>query len=221
MSKDELRLLDFWASPFCMRVKIALSEKGVAYASQEEDLFGGKSDVLLKSNPIYEKVPVLLDNGKPIVESNNIVYYIDDKYPSPNPLLPSCAYGRSRARFWADFIDKKIFEGGMGIWKSKGEELEIAKKDFIEILKKLEGAMGDKDYFGGDNFGYVDVIAIAMTSWFHAYEVFGDFKVEQECPKFGCWMKRCLKRESVSSVLPDPEKIYQCVIMLRKMHGIE
>lgn len=109
----------------------------------------------------------------------------------------------------------------MCIWKSKGEELEIAKKDFIEILKKLEGAMGDKDFFGGDNFGYVDVIAIAMTSWFHAYEVFGDFKVEQECPKFGCWMKRCLERESVSSVLPDPEKIYQCVVMLRKMHGIE
>lgn len=118
-------------------------------------------------------------------------------------------------------FEVQIFEAGMGIWKSKGEELEIAKKDFMEILKKLEGAMGDKDYFGGDNFGYVDVIAIAMTSWFHAYEVFGDFKVEQECPKFGCWMKRCLKRESVSSVLPDPEKIYQCVVMLRKMHGVE
>ncbi|KAJ8545072.1 hypothetical protein K7X08_017655 [Anisodus acutangulus] len=200
MSKDELRLLDFWASPFCMRVKIGLAEKDVAYESQEEGLFGGKSDLLLKSNPIYEKVPVLLDNGKAIVESNNIVYYIDDKYPSPNTLLPS---------------------SGMGIWKSKGEELEIAKKDFIKILKKLEGAMGDKDYFGGDNFGYVDVIAIAMTSWFHAYDVFGGFKVEEECPKFGCWIKRCLKRESVSSVLPDPEKVYQCVVMLRKMHGIE
>lgn len=107
MSKDELLLLDFWGSPFCMRVKIALAEKGVAYECQEEDLFGGKSELLLKSNPIYEKVPVLLDNRKPIVESNNIVCYIDDKYPS-NPLLPSSPYERSRARFWADFIDKKV-----------------------------------------------------------------------------------------------------------------
>ncbi|XP_019267110.1 PREDICTED: probable glutathione S-transferase [Nicotiana attenuata] len=221
MAKEDLRLLDFWVSPFCMRVKIAFAEKGLAYDSQEEDLLGGKSELLLKTNPIYQKVPVLLDSGKPIVESSNIVYYIDEKFATQNPLLPSCAYGRSRARFWADFIDKKIYEAGMAIWRSKGEELEIAKNDFIDIVKKLEGALGDKDYFGGDNFGYVDVIAISMTSWFHAYEKFGGFKVEKECPKFDAWTKRCLKRESVARVFPDPEKVYEFVVMLRKMHGIE
>lgn len=107
MSKEDLLLLDFWVSPFCMRVKIALAEKGLNYESKEEDLFGGKSELLLKSNPVYQKVPVLLHNGKPLNESAIIVGYIDEKWPSP-PLLPACAYGRSQARFWADYIDKKV-----------------------------------------------------------------------------------------------------------------
>lgn len=124
--------------------------------------------------------------------------------------------------FLSEYIHEvQIYEAGMAIWRSKGEELEIAKKDFIDILKKLEGALGDKDYFGGDNFGYVDIIAISMTSWFYAYEKFGGFKVEKECPKFDEWTKRCLKRESVANVLPNPEKVYEFVVMLRKMHGIE
>lgn len=107
MSKGEVVLLDCWISPFCMRVKIALEEKGVAYVSQAEDLFGGKSELLLTSNP-HGKVPVLLYNGKPVSESAIIVSYIDETWTSSSPLLPACAYGRAQARFWADYVDKKV-----------------------------------------------------------------------------------------------------------------
>ena len=107
MAKEDVLLLDFWVSPFCSRVKIALAEKGVAYQQRGEDIFGGKSELFLKSNPIYQKVPVLLHDGKPMCESTNIVHYIDETWPSP-PLLPASAYDRARARFWADFIDKKV-----------------------------------------------------------------------------------------------------------------
>ena len=99
--------MEFWASPFAMRVKIALAEKGIEYESQEEDLMGGKSELLLKSNPIYKKVPVLLHNGKPICESIIILSYIEETWPTP-ALLPECAYGKSVARFWADYADKKV-----------------------------------------------------------------------------------------------------------------
>lgn len=107
MSKAEVVLLDCWASPFCMRVKIALEEKGVEHENRGEDLFGGKSELLLKSNPVYQKVPVLLHNEKPLCESTIIVGYIDETWPS-QPLLPTCPYARAQARFWADFIDKKV-----------------------------------------------------------------------------------------------------------------
>nr|XP_051177898.1 probable glutathione S-transferase GSTU1 [Lolium perenne] len=57
---DGLVLLDFWVSPFGMRCRIALAEKGLPYKHVEEDLFGGKSDLLLRSNPVHKKIPVLL-----------------------------------------------------------------------------------------------------------------------------------------------------------------
>ncbi|GAY66013.1 hypothetical protein CUMW_245390 [Citrus unshiu] len=93
------------------------------------------------------------------------------------------------------------------IWKSKGEVPETAKNEFIEILKQLEGALGEKDFFGGDSFGFVDVIAIPLTCWFYAVEKFGGFKVENECPKFSAWMNKCMQRETVARMLPDPEKV--------------
>ncbi|XP_044491116.1 probable glutathione S-transferase [Mangifera indica] len=220
MSKGEVLILDFCFSPFCMRVKIALGEKGVEYESREEDLFGGKSELLLKSNPIHQKVPVFLHNGKPLCESTTIVTYIDEVWPSP-PLLPACAYDRAQARFWADFIDKKVFDAVGNIWRSQGTATESAKNEFIEILKQLEGALGEKHYFGGDSFGFVDILAIPLTSWFYAAEKFGGFKVEDECPKFSAWMKKCMQKETVAKVYPDPEKVYEFVAMMRKMQGIE
>ncbi|CAM8892372.1 unnamed protein product [Rhodiola kirilowii] len=220
MGKDELVLLDFWVSPFCMRVKIALAEKGLTFESRPEDLFNGKSDLLLKSNPIYTKVPVLLHNDKPVVESSIIVSYVDETWASP-ALLPPCAYGKAQARFWADYIDKKVFDAGSNIWKSKGEELEAANKEFLQIVKTLENELGDKAYFGGESFGYVDIILIGLVSWFDAYERFGTFKLEDESPKFAAWAKKCLLRESVAKAIPEADKVYEFIVMMRKMHGIE
>ncbi|XP_077221200.1 putative glutathione S-transferase parC [Tasmannia lanceolata] len=220
MSTDEVIILDSWASPFSARAKIALAEKGIDFESKEEDLFNNKSELLLKTNPVYKKVPVLIHNGKAVCESLVILSYIEETWPSP-PLLPSSPYERSQHRFWADFIDKKLFDAGSKIWKSKGEAQEVAKKEFIEIVKTLEGALGEKDFFGGESFGFVDIVAIPFTSWFYAYEQCGSFKMEEECPLFVAWMKRCLERETVSKTLPDPAKVSEFVCMMKKMFGIE
>lgn len=116
---------------------------------------------------------------------------------------------------------EKVFEAGGNIWRSNGEALEQAKQEFIEILKQLEEVLGDNDFFGGKAFGFVDIIAIPLTSWFLAYEKFGGFKVEDHCPKFSAWIKRCLQRDTVAKAIPDSEKVYEIVAQLRKMNGIE
>ncbi|XAR56369.1 Glutathione transferase [Bertholletia excelsa] len=104
---DEVVVLDFWSSPFGMRVRIALAEKGVEYESREENL-ANKSDLLLQMNPVHKQIPVLIHNGKPVCESLIIVQYIDEVWKHKSPLLPSDAYQRAQARFWADYIDKKV-----------------------------------------------------------------------------------------------------------------
>lgn len=109
MAVKEVVLLDYWPSPFGMRVRIALAEKGVDYEYREEDLSKGKSELLLKMNPVHKKIPVLVHNNRPVCESLIIVQYIDEVWSHKNPLLPSDSYHRALARFWADFIDKKVW----------------------------------------------------------------------------------------------------------------
>jgi glutathione S-transferase len=104
----EVVLLDFWASGFGMRVRIALAEKGIKYEYKEEDL-RNKSELLLKMNPVHKKIPVLIHNGKPVCESLIIVQYIDEVWKDRCQLLPSDPYQRAQARFWADFVDKKVY----------------------------------------------------------------------------------------------------------------
>lgn len=104
---DEVVLLDFWPSPFGMRVRIALKEKGIDYEYKEENL-SNKSPLLLKMNPIHKQIPVLIHNGKPVCESLIIVHYIDEVWKDKTPLLPSHPYERAHARFWADYVDKKV-----------------------------------------------------------------------------------------------------------------
>nr|AZL41272.1 glutathione S-transferase [Datisca glomerata] len=217
---DEVVLLDFWPSPFGMRLRIALAEKGIKYEYKDEDL-RNKSDLLLQMNPIYKKIPVLIHNGKPVCESLIAVQYIDEVWNEQSPLLPSDPYQRAQARFWADFVDKKIYDLGRKIWSTKGEEQETAKKEFIESLKLLEGELGEKPYFSGETLGYVDVATIPFYSWFYAYETFGNFNIEAECPKFIAWAKRCLQKESVAKSLPDQHKVHDFVSMLRQKFGIE
>lgn len=217
---DEVVLLDFWPSPFGMRVRIALAEKGIKYEYKEEDLWN-KSALLLQMNPVHKKIPVFIHNGKPVCESVVQVQYIDEVWHDKSPLLPSDPYQRAIARFWADYVDKKIYDLGRKIWRTKGEEQETAKKDFIECLKLLEGELGDKPFFGGQNLGFVDVVLVPFYCWFYAYEKCGNFSIEAECPKLVAWAKRCMEKESVSKSLPDQEKVYGFVLHLKKLFGIE
>ncbi|RWR81811.1 putative glutathione S-transferase parA [Cinnamomum micranthum f. kanehirae] len=188
MAKEEVVVLDFW--PKC---EIALEEKGVQYQFKESNPFD-KSDLLLKSNPVHKKVPVLIHSNKPICESLNIVLYIDETWNGKSPLMPQDPYDRANARFWADYVDKNV----------------------------LEGELGEKSIFGGHRFGFVDVFLIPFGCWFYAYETCGNFSVEKECPKPMAWVKRCMKRESVSKTLADPLKIHEYVELgLKKRYGVE
>ena len=107
------------------------------------------------------------------------------------------------------------------MWASKGQDQEAAKEEFIESLRLLEGELGDKPYFGGEKFDLLDIALIPFSCRFYTYEMFCKFSVEKECPKLMEWVKTCNRRESVSKILPDPYKVYNFVLEMKKKLGLE
>jgi len=222
MASTGLVLLDFWVSPFGQRVRIALAEKNLAYEYVEEDLLAGKSDRLLQSNPVHKKIPVLLHGDKPVNESLIIVQYLDEAFPETPSLLPSDPYARAQARFWADYVDKKVYDCGSRLWKLKGEPQQQARAEMAEILKTLEAELGEKEFFGGDHgFGFVDAALAPFTAWFPSYERYGEFKVAEVAPGIAAWTKRVGERGSVAKSLYAPDKVYDFIGVLKKKYGIE
>jgi glutathione S-transferase len=107
---DEMKLLNTWFSPFGSRVMLTLHLKGLSYEyMEEEDVINNKSQLLLESNPVHKKVPVLFHKGKALCESMVIVDDIDEACAAAGPpLLPSEPYERAIARFWVAFIETKV-----------------------------------------------------------------------------------------------------------------
>lgn len=91
----------------------------------------------------------------------------------------------------------------------------------IEHFKTLETELGDKPYYGGEAFGFVDIALMGYYSWFKTMEKFGGFSIEKEVPKLIEWTKRCLERESVIKALADSDKIIEYACVLRKNLGAE
>ncbi|KAK9150458.1 hypothetical protein Syun_008767 [Stephania yunnanensis] len=214
-SPSSLTLLDFWPSPYGIRVRLALSLKDIPYTYKEEDL-QNKSQLLLNSNPIHQQIPVLIHNNKPISESLIIIQYIDETWPdNPPKLMPDDPYERARARFWAVYVDKNVYELGRRVCLShegSHEERERARGELCECLKVLEGVLGEREYFGGVGLGLVDVCLVPFYAWFYAYERLGELEMEGVCPKLVAWGRRCVGEERVGRVVPGQDRVYELIV---------
>lgn len=105
---EKVEVFGAWFSPFSSRVELALKLKGIQYDYIEEDIYKKKSDLILKFNPVYKKVPAFVHGGKSIAESIVILQYIEETW-TQNPLLPHHPYHKALALFWAKFIDDKVY----------------------------------------------------------------------------------------------------------------
>lgn len=105
---EEIKLLGTAASSFVNRVQFVLNLKSIEYKFIEENL-ACKSDLLLASNPVLKKIPILLKaNEPPICESLIIIEYLEEIKPDIHPILPPKPSDRAKNRFWANYIDNKV-----------------------------------------------------------------------------------------------------------------
>ena len=83
-----LNLIHFSGSSCSQKTRIFLNLKGLDWVSHHVDLSSGEnhSDWFLGINP-RGLVPILVDDGEVHIESNDIIQYLEEKFPEPK-LIP-------------------------------------------------------------------------------------------------------------------------------------
>ncbi|KAF6141336.1 hypothetical protein GIB67_008514 [Kingdonia uniflora] len=218
MAESDLKILGAWQSPLVMRTRIALNIKCVGYQFLEEKV-GVKSDLLIKSNPVYKKFPVLIHGDKPICESLVIVQYIDETWTSGPSILPSDAYDRATARFWAVYIDDKWFPALFEIAKAQAEEAEAEAEAVKQLLagtalfeEAFQKCSKGKAFFGGDSIGFLDIALGCFLAWLRVVELNGLTILDAEkTPGLVGWAENFCADSAVKEVMPETGKLAKFV----------
>ena len=89
------------------KVRVVLAEKGLEYREHLMTLRGDQFDErYTKLNP-NAVVPTLVHDGRPVIESSVILYYLDEAFPNP-PLMPKDLHLRARVRQLNKLIDEYV-----------------------------------------------------------------------------------------------------------------
>ena len=175
-------------SPYCWRTKLALAHKNLEYETKPWH-FTDKDAIAFSGQ---DKVPVLVDDGRVVSDSQNIAEYLDETYPNEPPL-----YGDEPARALTNFIrawsdrvlqpalvpilmpdifarlaeqDKEYFkttrEAKLG--RSIGELVAHRQESiaaFEAVLKPLYATLREQKFIAGEAPGYADHIVFGALQW--------------------------------------------------------
>lgn len=98
------------------------------------------------------------------------------------------------------------------MWKafwSEGDGQEKDKEEAYEVLKVLDNELKDKKFFGGDDIGFVDIVANFVGFWVGILEeATGVVLVTSEkFPNFCRWRDQYLDCDKVKENMPPREML--------------
>jgi glutathione S-transferase len=140
------------------KVHLLLEEAGARYQLSKLDLLKGeqKHPDYLKLNP-NGKVPTLVDDGFVLWESNAILLYVAEKFPTTK-LLPTDAHDRARMFQWLLF-EQTTFRPPLSLLvrqtrftppeQQDAKAIEQAWAEVRANMGILTNALSGRDYLGG------------------------------------------------------------------------
>ena len=108
MAAPQILYYDWPHSPFCMKVRAILDYKGVEFRSVP----ALQNVATIRRKGGLGKVPALDINGELIVDSTDIAYALDARFPDP-PLLPDDPRQRGLAHALEDWADESLYFIGL------------------------------------------------------------------------------------------------------------
>jgi glutathione S-transferase len=204
----DLELFSMPLCPFAHRVRLALTEKALAYRLTEVDP-GNKPQAFLKISP-YGKVPALRDGETHVCESAIINEYLDETFPDP-PLLPRDPAERARARFWIDFANARLFAVTASLlYGPHRQNRAPALEQIADALRFIETeALAKRSargpYWLGSAFSLVD---LTFHPWFEqlpALEQLRGIYVPAGLHLLTEWREAVAQRSAVRAIANPPE----------------
>jgi glutathione S-transferase len=130
---------------------------------------GNIDQELHKVNP-RNQVPVLVEDGKPILEGGAMITYLCDKHPSD--LMPKSGYERAQALQWLMFGNATLHVGysKAAFVKRNGGSDELFNKACEQIQgmwDQIEASLASsgKPYLCGDKVTAGDILITVIANW--------------------------------------------------------
>ncbi len=184
-------LYDSPVSGNCYKVRLLFAHLGLSYDRREMDVVdrSDRPEVLGHLNPQLRVPTLVLDDGRPLAESNAILWYFADG----TQYLPTDAYERAQVLHWLFFEQHSSMPNIalMRFWlrwapEKPGEAaMEPKRRAGYSALDAMESHLGSREFFVGSRYSIAD---IALYGYTHVAEE-GSFSLDGH-PAIGAWLER-------------------------------
>jgi glutathione S-transferase len=191
-------LYDNQVSGNCYKVRLILSLLGIEFERRELSVVdhSGRAEVLDGLSPSLNVPTVVLEDGRPLAESNAILWHFADG----TRYLPDDPYERAQVLQWM-FFEQYKHEPAIAVlrfWVSVSEdprpaaEIEAKRAAGRAALEVMERHLGEREYFVGERFTIADIALYAYT---HVAPE-GGFDLESY-PEVRGWLDRVAARPGI------------------------
>jgi glutathione S-transferase len=174
----------------CLKVRWTADYLGRAYDWIEVDILKGESRTprFLAMNPAGQVPAVLLDDGRPLAQSNAIILHMAEG----SALIPADAYDRARMlewMFWEQYSHEPYVAVARFQVRYQGRSPTDLEPRLVErgraALQRLEDGLAATRFLVGDRVSLADVALVAYTRVAHE----GGFDLA-DYPRVKAWVGR-------------------------------
>lgn len=159
--EDKLRLYGMRFCPYVQRVRIALNAKGLPYDEVLVDL-KNKPEWLFKMHP-KGLVPVLDTGDKVVIESLDIVEFLEENYPKP--ALYTNPARKAEDKALVEKFGKVAGAIGRAFYDKENKPVSEFLNEVTEVLAEFETELTKRGtkFFSGEKPGMVDYMIWPWT----------------------------------------------------------
>ena len=162
-------LYDSPVSGNCYKVRLLLAHLGLGYERHEVDVVdrSNRAELLEELNPALRVPTLVLDDGRPLAESNAILVY----FAEGTPYLPEDRYERAQVLQWL-FFEQYSHEPSIAVvrfWVAYAAappaEAEIARRrgDGYRALDAMERHLSTRAFLVSERYTVADIALYAYT----------------------------------------------------------